>query len=115
MRYSVRKAYLSLAVVMLFACGMEYQVADMDFFYEIRNPAYAPGEGPAILLDEAHNNFHTMGGRYAPFVSLLERDGYVVRPGTSKITSELLNSCKIFVTSVPMSEDNRSAYTDDHP
>ena len=27
-----------------------------------------------VLIDEGHHNFHTLGGRYAPFARLVERD-----------------------------------------
>ncbi len=30
------------------------------------------------MIDEAHHNFHTAEGRYAPFAKLLRRDGYRV-------------------------------------
>ncbi|UCC28964.1 MAG: DUF4350 domain-containing protein [Phycisphaerales bacterium] len=63
------------------------------------------------MLDEAHANFHTVGGRYKPFSRLLERDGYVVRAATSRVSSELLSACTIFAISVPTSKENRSAYS----
>jgi hypothetical protein len=56
------------------------QVADTSFRPPIPAPAYRPGRGPVVLLDEAHFNFHTAGGRYKPFAELLRRDGYVVEP-----------------------------------
>ncbi len=41
------------------------QVPDSAFMYRARTPAYAQGKGPVVVLDEAHFNFHTLGGRYA--------------------------------------------------
>jgi len=73
------------------------RTADLSFHPEIKNPAYPLGKGPVILIDEAHNNYHTAIGTYKPFATLLERDGYVVKRGTSKITSELLHACRILV------------------
>lgn len=33
-----------------------------------------------VAIDEAHHNFHTASGRYAPFARLLRNDGYIVQP-----------------------------------
>jgi len=44
------------------------QVADPNFKATVDNPAYK--KGPKVLFDEAHNNFHTTGGRYKPFADL---------------------------------------------
>ncbi len=87
------------------------QRADIDFNPVIKTPAYDTGEGPVIFLDEAHNNFHTLKGRYSPFARLLGRDGYILESSLSEITEDILKKCRIFVISVPMSKESRSAYT----
>ncbi len=57
------------------------QAADPDFDTSVARPAY-PSQGPRVLFDEAHNNFHTASGRYKPFADLISHDGYqVVRNG----------------------------------
>ncbi len=71
------------------------RTVDLAFQPEIKNPAYPPGKGPVILVDEAHNNFHTAVGTYIPFASLLKRDGYVIQRATAKINQKLLQSCRI--------------------
>jgi hypothetical protein len=73
--------------------------ADRTFRPEIAAPAYAESAGPAIMVDEAHNNFHTAVGTYWPFAEFLRRDGYVILRGTSKITPDLLQLCRIYVIS----------------
>lgn len=73
------------------------QVADTGFHYTIAHPLYAKGSGTAIVLDEAHYNFHTMEDKYAPFASFLQQDGYVVLPGKEKFTPAYLNGIKILV------------------
>jgi len=87
------------------------QVPDTSFSYEIKNPAFPAGQGHVILVDESHHNFHKIDERYQPFAKLLRSDGYILKPGMSEITKELLGTCKIFVTSVPTSKNNQSAYT----
>jgi hypothetical protein len=47
------------------------QAADTTFDTRVARPAYPAGGGPRVLFDEAHDNFHTLGGSYRPFGELL--------------------------------------------
>lgn len=60
----------------------QQQLTDPDFVPTVDRPAYA-ADGPNVVIDGAHDNFHTVDGRYAPFAALLRADGYRVRGGTS--------------------------------
>lgn len=73
------------------------QVADTVFQPKLGAPAYPGVRGPVVLIDEAHHNFHTAEGRYAPFAQLLRRDGYVVRPAKSAFSSRSLRSATVLV------------------
>ncbi|MFC2156354.1 hypothetical protein ACFLT9_00825 [Acidobacteriota bacterium] len=73
------------------------RTVDLEFKYEVSNPAFPEGEGPVVIVDEAHFNFHTSVGTYYPFSELLKQDGYVLRRGRGKINRELLESCRIYV------------------
>ena len=73
------------------------RTVDRTFKPDIADPAYPPGSGPIILVDEAHNNFHTSVGLYYPFARLAERDGYRVKRGSEKISPDLLKNCRIYV------------------
>jgi hypothetical protein len=75
------------------------RTADMTFNPEIEKPAFAVGQGPVVQIDEAHNNFHTAVGTYLPFAKLLERDGFVITRGKTKISPESLRTCRIYVIS----------------
>ncbi len=72
------------------------QFADPEFDAKVDRPAY-PDRHPVVLLDEAHNNFHTADGRYKPFADLLRNDGYDVKPNKNKFTSETLKDCAVLV------------------
>jgi hypothetical protein len=52
---------------------------------------------PRIVIDEAHNNFHTLNGRYKPFADLLRNDGYAVTAGRSKFDRAYLAGVEILV------------------
>jgi hypothetical protein len=73
------------------------RTVDRSFHYVIKKPAYPEGSGPVVLIDEAHNNFHTAAGTYQPFAGLLRQDGYVVERAKDKISGELLSSGAIYV------------------
>jgi hypothetical protein len=97
------------------------QVADRSYEPAIRKPAYAQRKGPLVLLDEAHVNFHTVQGRYAPFVQLLRRDGFVVRANRDKFTRSSLRDARVLVIANAVAKENErewrvpihSAFTDD--
>jgi hypothetical protein len=74
------KGFLLFGILMLAAAGVvqAQQVPDLNYNPPIPRPAYEPGLGPRVAIDEAHYNFHTAGGRYKPFAELLRRDGYRV-------------------------------------
>jgi hypothetical protein len=74
----VRTATL-VTVAVATGCAGVIQRPDLSFDPAVADPAFAAGEGPVVLIDEAHFNYHTADGRYGPFAKLLRRDGYVVR------------------------------------
>ncbi len=73
-----------------------------------------------VLFDEAHHNVHTAGGRYKPFVDLIDPEGYVVTPNTAPFTTESLAGYDLLVIAgaraggaeVPLEERGRPAFTD---
>ena len=105
-------------VILIIACAgaqaaTAQQVADPDFKPSIKSPAYEQGRGPTVCIDEAHHNFHTAGGRYAPFAELLRRDGYAVQPSTTAFTKAALAPCKVLVIANALAERNVSNWS--HP
>lgn len=72
------------------------QMADPEFNTSVENPAYKK-EGPRVMFDEAHHNFHTTEGRYKPFVDLLMNDGYRVVRNRQSFSKTRLDSFKVLV------------------
>jgi hypothetical protein len=97
------------------------QVADPTFGLGVKNPTHQEGRGPTICIDEAHANFHTATGRYAPFAGLLRRDGHVVKANSAKFAKVPLAGCRVLVIANALGERNRTdwskpidpAFTDD--
>lgn len=88
------------------------QVADTAFTYNNTSPAYDYGKGPLVLIDAAHNNFHTKDSGFAPFAKLLEQDGYKVESISQCLDDgDKLNSCKILVIANALHTTNKENWT----
>jgi hypothetical protein len=95
-KFEVALMVLVCAIVSFVAHAQ--QVADPDFDTKVAHPAYARN-GPKVLFDEAHNNFHTASGRYKPFADLITNDGYSVTPNKEKFSAAVLKGFDILVIS----------------
>lgn len=106
-----RMRYASLAVAVLTvtlagASALAQQVPDTTFDVRIERPAWVPGSGPRLVLDEAHHNFHTLDGRYRPFGDLARADGFRVSAGTAPFTRESLRACDVLVIANALGSDD---------
>ena len=108
-------------LVLPFALTGQSQYADTSYLPPAFETAYAPGEGPVVYIDEAHNNFHTKDGRYLPFSRLLELDGFKVESFTKEFSKKTLKNIEILVISNALPESSieqwvaptQSAFTED--
>jgi len=97
-----RPRSLAVAALPLLAAGLAsfplaaQQVADSAFAMTLAAPAYT-ADGPVVLLDEAHSNFHTLDGRYLVFGKVLRQDGYQVRPNRAPFTPSALAGARVLV------------------
>lgn len=82
------------------------QVADTSYKPIIVKPEYEKGKGPAIMIDERHNNFHTAEGRYLPFAKLLREDGYNVKGYAGVFEKSHLNEARIMVIANALNKIN---------
>jgi hypothetical protein len=107
----IKSMKVLVAIALLGCVAAAQQVADPDFKPAIERPAYAEGRGPVVCIDEAHHNFHTATGRYAPFAELLRRDGYSVKASAAAFTAESLKGCGVLVIANALSERNQSDWS----
>src|SRR5229473_2260787 len=98
MKIFVRPFSLIIAASILFSAIHAQQIADPNFDAKVTHPAYTKN-GPKVLFDEAHNNFHTASGRYKPFADLITNDGYQVTPNKQKFSAETLKGYDILLIS----------------
>ncbi len=105
------KQYI-LIIGLLTAVGIAHaqQVSDTVFQVPLKEAAFAKGNGPVVMIDEAHYNFHTAIGRFRPFAMLLERDGFVVKRGTSPFSPANLNNVGVLVISNALHARNDSIW-----
>ena len=75
------------------------QTADDGWSPTVNRPEFARGDGPTVLVDAAHGNFHTIDGRFSAFAELLELDGYRVQSADAEVSEELLGQASVFVIS----------------
>ena len=95
------------------------QMPDTEFDTSVENPAYSRN-GPRVMFDEAHHNFHTADGRYKPFVDLLMGDGYQVIRNRKPFTKASLSGFKVLVIANALGAEDmddegsdQSAFTED--
>jgi hypothetical protein len=89
---------VAAASVFLSGYALAQQVADPNFDPKVAHPAYTRN-GPRVLFDEAHHNFHTAGGRYKPFADLITHDGYQITSNQAKFSAATLKGFEILVIS----------------
>jgi len=82
------------------------QLGSISFTPKNTTKTFSPAESPLVLLDEAHHNFHTMDGRYQPFVKILRSDGYSVKKNKELFTKESLAGADILIISNALSIKN---------
>lgn len=104
---------ISICLLLFYGCKNQRMI-DESYQPNLDNPLYEFGKGSLILIDEAHNNFHTKDGLYNPLAKLLAADGYLVE-SIENFSNERLSESKILIISNAMPKnhkENTSAFTD---
>lgn len=99
---------IAITALVMHSSLQAQQVADTLFNPKIGAPAYRENEGPTVLLDEAHYNFHTASGRYLAFARLLGKDGYAVQPNRAQFTRAALDKAQILVIANALARENEN-------
>jgi hypothetical protein len=81
------------------------QLGETSFKPKNTTRTFSQAEFPLVLLDEAHNNFHTIDGRYRPFVNILKSNGYLVK-NKELFTKDKLAHADILIISNALSVQN---------
>jgi hypothetical protein len=101
--YRLSRVLLIVGTAACSACVSSHdsssQSADIEWSPEISSVEFPQGDGPRVLVDSAHGNFHTIDGRFAAFAKLLTLDGYRVRSAENDVTPALLDQADVYVIS----------------
>ncbi|PWT91251.1 MAG: hypothetical protein C5B55_08420 [Blastocatellia bacterium] len=103
---------LTCLALALLCCPTHAQhLADAEFNAAVAKPAYTKN-GPRMMFDEAHYNYHTSTERYKPFVDLLSNDGYRVVRNREPFTKKALETFKVLVIVDALADDIDEAGAD---
>lgn len=89
------KYCLLLMLIILGACASQ-QRPDDTYDVSVKDPAFSSTH-PVVVLDEAHNNMHTISGTYGPFARLISNDGCTVRDNDDDFSIESLTNVDLLV------------------
>jgi hypothetical protein len=110
-RTSIRS--FSVALLLLSAtCASSQQQPDPDANVSVEKPAHTDSH-PRVAIDEAHNNFHTMGNRFSPFAKLMASDGCDVVANRGLFTAASLAKLEVLVIANAGGDDeNQPMFTE---
>lgn len=91
--------------------GSAQQRANSEFAAKVDNPRFEEGKGPVVAIDEAHTNFHTLTGRYAPFAAVLKADGFRLTASKEPLSDDALSEVDILVIANALHPDNSAKWT----
>lgn len=70
---------------------------DDAFDPPIPSPAFAPGKGPRIAVDDHHQNVVSLSSYLRPVGRFLSRDGYVVLPWSRNVERAALGDVRVLI------------------
>lgn len=100
------KNVIFLIVFCIPIAGCSQQQADLDFIPKVDSPLFEQGIGPLMLVDNGHNNFHTLEDKFAPFGKVAVTDGFKVRSISGDINKPALKDAGILVVANALNEKN---------
>lgn len=103
--FDMKKLIVIIMFLPLLSCGQQQEV-DNDYTPEISKPLYGKKNGPLLLIDGGHNNFHTLDGKFAPFGKVATADGFTLGANIGVINRDVLKGVKILVIANALNEKN---------
>lgn len=93
----MRSFCLALVAVASGSVVNAQQLPDSAFQFQNARPAFSAGAGPAVCVDAAHYNFHTLDGRYYAFGKLVREDGFRTTSLSERWDPAMLAECAVLV------------------
>ncbi len=101
---------LAAAATWIPLTGCAQQRPDKDFDPGLKQPLFPKGQGPVMLIDAGHHNFHTLEERFAPFGKVAVASGFQVKSISRKFEKDQLKDAKILVIANALHEENIEAW-----
>lgn len=89
--------WLILSLALIASPALAQQVADDKADVSVASPAWTRDAGPVLAIDAAHDNFHTIDGRYAPFAALARNAGFRVVGNDTPFSATSLAKTQVLV------------------
>jgi hypothetical protein len=96
-RFAVRCAVVVSALLIAAAPARAQERIDAAFQPTIAQPEYPIGQGPLVLVDRAHHNFHAGAEQFEQLARLLQADGYRVRGLRERFSATALAGADVLV------------------
>lgn len=88
---------------------------DDEYNPMLEKKAYINGTGPTVCIDNAHGNYHTLEGSFAPFGRLLKADGYEVVSYSDEFEEQKLNDCRVLAIVNPLHPSDQGEWVLPNP
>lgn len=82
------------------------QEADHDYIPIIEKPLFESGQGPVLLIDAGHHNFHKPDDRFAAFAKVAIAYGFRLQTLSGVVKRETLHGVKVFVIANALNKKN---------
>ncbi|MBF0101143.1 MAG: hypothetical protein HQK77_09575 [Desulfobacterales bacterium] len=92
-------------IVALFLFGATFSYGELPEIV-VEHPHFSLGSGPVVAVDQGHNNFHNLDGRFKVFGELAAKDGFNVKPIAEAFTKESLAGINILVCATALDAKN---------
>lgn len=101
----MRKLILML-IWLPFTCFSQEQEADHDYVPIVKKPLFENNQGPLLLIDAGHNNFHKPDDKFAAFAKVATATGFRLQTLEGSIKTETLHGVKVLVIANALNEKN---------
>ncbi|TQF70041.1 DUF4350 domain-containing protein [Pseudoalteromonas luteoviolacea] len=103
-----KSSFAGAILIFLISCSDVAQQAEPNFAPKNSQKTFSDKNSPIVLIDEAHNNFLTLSGRFRPFAQVLESDGYTVLPNRSRFSADRLLSADILIIANALDKNRKN-------
>ena len=103
--YNDMKKLIAILLFPFISFSQEQQ-PDRDYSPVIDKPLFESGQGPVLLIDAGHHNFHKSEERFSGFAKVAMADGFRLQTLTGSVKTGSLDGVKVLVIANALNEKN---------